>query len=183
MNTLKLLKKYYSQNEKALSYLLIHSESVTGKALEIAAKNMHWKPDIRFISEAAMLHDMGVFLCYAPQIGCFGKNPYIAHGYLGRELLEKEGYPLHALVCERHVGTGLSIADIRKQKLPLPERNMLPLSIEEKIICLADKFFSKSSKNLRQEKSYEEIISSLSKHGKEKADAFIRLYNDLILHT
>ena len=45
--------------------------------------------------------------------GCYGDKDYICHGYLGRALLEKEGLPAHALVCERHVGVGLSISDIR----------------------------------------------------------------------
>ena len=61
-----------------------------------------------------MLHDIGIFLTHAPQIGCHGDKPYICHGYLGRELLEKEGFPRHAIVCETHVGVGLTIADIEK---------------------------------------------------------------------
>ena len=43
-----------------------------------------------------------------------------------RELLEKEGLPQHALVCDRHTGVGITIEDIRAQELPIPERDMTP---------------------------------------------------------
>ncbi len=59
-----------------------------------------------------MLHDIGIFLTNAPHIGCYGDKPYICHGYLGREILDKEGLPGHAMVCERHVGAGLTVTDI-----------------------------------------------------------------------
>lgn len=44
---------------------------------------------------------------------------------------------------ERHTGIGVSIKDIEKDKIPLPKREMIPVSIEKKIICFADNFFSK----------------------------------------
>jgi len=53
-----------------------------------------------FIEEAALLHDIGIFNTNLPKIGCYGRHPYISHGYLGRELLENEGLAAHALVCE-----------------------------------------------------------------------------------
>ena len=36
------------------------------------------------------------------------------------KMLDSEGLPQHALVCERHIGVGLTMEDIRLQKLPLP---------------------------------------------------------------
>ena len=60
------------------------------------------------------------------------------------DYFDEMGLYRHALVCERHTGAGLSITDIEKQNLPLPHRDLLPLSLEEKIVCYADKFFSKS---------------------------------------
>ena len=68
------------------------------------------------------------------------KYPYICHGYLGAELVRKEGFPKHALVCERHTGAGLSLQNIIQQDLPVPHREMTPVSLEEQIICFADKF-------------------------------------------
>ena len=165
MDSLKIIQKYYQIDSKSYQLLVEHSKLVTKKAIEIAKKVPHLNPDLKFIEEASMLHDIGIFLTNAPRIDCFGKKHYICHGYLGREILEKEGLPKHALVCERHIGVGISINDIEKQNLPLPKRNMLPISIEEQIICFADKFFSKSDP---KEKSIEKIREELSKFGKTK---------------
>ena len=133
--------------------LLVHSRSVTDKALALAKKHPELDLDLNFIEEAAMLHDIGIFLTDAPDIQCFGTHPYICHGYLGADLVRKEGFPRHALVCERHTGAGLSLQDIEEQNLPVPHRDMLPVSLEEEIICFADKFFSKTK--LDKEKSLE----------------------------
>ena len=93
------------------------------------------------------------------------------YGPLGAELLrryhEETGLELekYARICERHTGTGLTAADIRNQNLPLPERDYLPETAEEKLICLADKFFSKSGD--MQEKPVLRIVKSLRKYGPE----------------
>lgn len=76
----------------------------------------------------------------AEGICCFGSYPYICHGYLGADLMRKEGFPRHALVCERHTGAGMSLQSIIDQQLPVPHRNMVPVSLEEQVICFADKF-------------------------------------------
>ncbi|SFD68677.1 HD domain-containing protein [Thermophagus xiamenensis] len=173
---ISILDKYYPGNHPARNILLTHSRKVQQKALQIADLHPELNADRQFIAEAAMLHDIGIFLTYAPEIGCNGTNPYICHGYLGREILEKEGLPCHALVCERHTGTGLTAEEIKSQKLPLPVREMVPLSIEEQIICFADKFFSKG-RNPEREKSIDEITRSLKKYGNDKIETFLKWKN------
>ncbi|MDO8746319.1 MAG: HDIG domain-containing protein, partial [Thermodesulfovibrionales bacterium] len=150
MNLVEIIRKYYNPESEAYSFLVQHSRMVAKKAVEVAERVKHLNPDIKFIEEAAMLHDIGIFLTHAPQIGCHGDKPYICHGYLGRELLEKEGFPRHAIVCETHVGVGLTIADIEKNNFPLPRRDMMPKTLEEQIICFADNFFSKDNEPLRE---------------------------------
>lgn len=172
MNPLKIIQKYYKTDSKAYHFLVEHSKAVTKKALEIAKRVPELNPNFKFIEEAAMLHDIGIFLTAEDSIGCCGKEPYICHGYLGRELLEKEGFQKHALVCERHVGTGISIEDIEKQKLPFPKRDMRPISIEEQIICFADKFFSKHKETLTKEKSIEKIRNGLKRFGEKHVKTF-----------
>ena len=167
MDSIRLLQKYYKPDSKAYNILLVHSMAVTKKALAVAEKVPHLSPDREFISEAGMLHDIGIFLTNAPEIDCNGTRPYICHGYLGRELLEKEGFPKHALVCERHVGVGLSIKDIEDQKLELPKRDMRPVTIEEEIVCCSDKFFSKNSDGGVKEKSVEQILLGIRKHNED----------------
>lgn len=79
----------------------------------------------------------------ADGICCFGSYSYICHGYLGADLMRKEGFPRHALVCERHTGAGISLQSIIDQQLPVPHRDMVPVSLEEQVICFADKFFQR----------------------------------------
>ena len=112
-----------------------------------------------------MLHDIGIFKCDAAGIQCFGTEPYICHGRIGAELLRSEGFPRHARVCERHTGAGITKAQIIAQNLPLPQQDFLPETMEEKVICYADKFFSKT--HIDREKTIEQVEKSLSKFGDE----------------
>jgi uncharacterized protein len=146
---------------------------VAEKALAAAARVAHLHPDCDFIHSAAMLHDVAIFLTDSPGLGCHGREPYVRHGVLGREIMDSLGHPAHGLVCERHVGAGISAADIRRFGLPLPERDMLPVSIEERIICYADKFFSKNGGGAPREKPLPEVIKSLEPYGAEQVARFM----------
>ena len=174
MDAEAILKSHYPPSSRAYHILMEHGRLVARKALEAAEAVSHLAPDREFIRQAAFLHDIGIRFTEAPSLGCTGRYPYICHGYLGRELLEKEGYPRHALVCERHVGVGLSRQDILRQGLPLPLRDMLPVTIEEQIICYADKFFSKNGAAAPRGKSLAEITHSLARHGADKAEKFMQ---------
>ncbi|MDM8555682.1 HDIG domain-containing protein [Desulfococcaceae bacterium HSG7] len=167
MDPTLIIKRYYAPDSQAYTALMAHSEYVVEKALKAACHVKHLKPDTRFIEEAGMLHDIGIVQTHAPKMGCFGEHPYICHGYLGREMVEKAGFPKHALVCERHVGVGLSVNDIHKQKLPLPVRDMRPVTLEEQIISYADKYYSKSKGKFGKQKSLKKIRRQLKKIKKD----------------
>jgi uncharacterized protein len=173
MNPIEILSEFYAPDAKTFDILVRHGKQVADKALSAAQKTADLNPDTVFIEQAAMLHDIGIFLTRIPQLGCNGEKPYVCHGYLGGELLERKGLKGHALVCERHVGTGISADDIRRAALPLPHRDMLPVSLEEEIICYADKFFSKSPNGYGKEKSLSEILKGLSTYGEEKVEKFL----------
>lgn len=170
MNPLHIIEQYYTVGTPLYDTLVLHSESVTRKALLLAGKHPELALDIEFVAEAAMLHDVGIYQTYAPTIFCFGTHAYIEHGYLGADLLRACGLEKHALVAERHTGTGLPLATIEKQQLPLPRRDMCPISLEEQLICYADKFFSKT--RLTEEASIDKIRHSLSKFGDESVAQF-----------
>ena len=170
MDAIAIINKYYPEENELKHILLTHSRSVADKALWIADRHPELELDRSFLEEAALLHDIGVFLTDAPGIHCYGTNPYICHGYLGSQLMQQEGYPRHALVCERHTGAGMSLQSILAQNLPVPHRDMVPVSLEEQVICFADKFFSKT--RLDQEKSIERALKSISKFGEEGVERF-----------
>lgn len=168
MNSVEIIKKYYNPKSSLYKILITHNKKVTKKALAIAKLNSDLNPDVDFISEAAMLHDIGIIQTRADDIGCSGDYPYLCHGYLGRKILEGENLPRHALVCERHVGVGLTKSEIIKLNLPIPKRDMLPLSHEEKIISLADKFFTKNPKVGDKQLTISQIRKNIARFGPEK---------------
>jgi uncharacterized protein len=170
MDPIKIIKIYYKPGSKAYNSLVNHSKQVTKKALWLARRVPESKPDITFIKEASMLHDIGIKFCNAPDIGCNGKEPYIKHGILGARLLRKEGYPRHALVCERHVGVGIRKKDVIRQNLPLPRKDMIPKTIEEEIVCFADKFFTKKPGLEKKEYNVNDIRKEARQYGKDKLD-------------
>lgn len=169
----ELIRNYYADNPKALQILLEHSRQVTQRALKVARRLQDKEPiDLQFIAEAAMLHDIGMFRTNTPELNCHGTGSYLQHGVAGREILEEEDLPRHALVCERHIGIGLTAKEIKTQQLPLPHRDMLPTTLEEQVICYADLFYSKSKKNRGKEKTVDEVRRSLQKFGVEKLNTF-----------
>lgn len=170
MIPLDIIAKYYPIESDGYRILVDHSRRVADKALAIARLHPEMNLDMGFIEEAAMLHDIGIFKCNAPQIDCHGEAEYICHGYLGADLMREEGYPQHALVCERHTGTGISLKMIEERDLPLPHRDMQPVSLEEQLICFADKFYSKTK--LDKEKSVDKVKQGLSKYGEETVKRF-----------
>ncbi len=170
-NPVDILFKHYPQGSQLTHTLIRHSEQVRDKALAVAEKVAHLNPDPVFIAEAAMLHDIGIYQTASSALGCRGTAPYICHGVIGRQLLEKHGLTAHALVCERHVGVGISEQDIHAQGLPLPLRDMLPTTLEEIIICYADKFFSKSNGGTAH--SLETVIADLKPFGPDKVERFM----------
>ncbi|WP_288318598.1 HDIG domain-containing metalloprotein [Xylanibacter caecicola] len=167
----KIVDKYYKGNAELKDILVRHSMSVAQKALRIVAAHPELGADRDFVYEASMLHDIGIIYTDAPGIKCYGTEPYIRHGILGADLLRKDGLPAHARVCERHTGAGLSLEDIVSQNLPLPHISLLPETTEEKIICYADKFFSKT--RLDTEKTVEQAARSLAKFGDEGVGRFM----------
>lgn len=175
-----IIEKYYSKGSNLYDILVAHSQQVAQKSTEIAKRRRDLSLDIDFIYEAAMLHDIGIFKCYAPKIFCNGSHRYIEHGYLGADLLRGEGLERHALVCERHTGIGFSKEMIKKNELPLPSRNMIPQTMEEQLICYADKFYSKS--HLGETHTVETIRKDLMRFGEFQVivfDKWHRFFNTI----
>ena len=166
-----ILKKYYAEGTQAYEIIITHSRQVTRKAMNVLLQHPELKVDVAFVLEAAYLHDIGVFLCDAPAIECYGTHRYIEHGYLGADLLRKEGLTRHALVAERHTGVGITKSQIEQENLPLPrDRHYEADSLEEKIVSYADKFYSKT--HLDEEVINKKIVKKLMQHGEDAVKRF-----------
>ncbi len=170
MDYQKIIDKYYPKGTRLREVFMTHSQAVTRRALLICDHHPELALDRQFVEEAAMLHDIGICRCDAPSIGCTGTEPYLLHGRLGAEMLRAEGFPRHARVCERHTGAGLTAEQIKERNLPLPHQDFLPETLEEKLVCYADKFYSKS--HLSREKTMEQAEHSLAKHGEDGVQRF-----------
>ena len=183
LDCLSIIERYYTPGNDDYRVLVSHSRQVADMAVALSQRLIdHGEPiDIEFVEEAAMLHDIGMCRTDAPGIYCYGKEPYILHGILGRRMLDSMGLFRHGRVCERHTGAGITAAEIVAQHLPIdPPRDLLPESLEEKVVCYADKFFSKSRPE-EPAKSLERARKSLAKFGGEtlaRFDALVELFGD-----
>ena len=172
MDYISLLYKYYTEDDDLRRLLLKHSRQVADRCLLIASRHPELQLDTNFLEEATMLHDIGVCWCHAPGIYCYGDEHYIRHGLIGAQLLRREGYERHARVCERHTGTGITREQIVRQQLPLPLGDYVPETLEEQLVCYADKFYSKSKPD--RVLTVEETAQSLARFGEEGVDTFLR---------
>lgn len=190
MNYLDIIHHFYPEDTPLRRLLLLHSECVRNKALALleGSSFRDQQPsttlNLDLIIAGSMLHDIGICATHAPGILCEGTEPYICHGTIGARMLRQlvvEGPFLAedaamleacARICERHTGAGLTRQDILSQGLPIePAVDLLPETLEEQLVCLADKFFSKSG-DPRKEKSLEHVRRSMMKFGADSLARF-----------
>jgi len=172
-----IIDKYYTADDSLRRLLLLHSRQVADRCLRICRQHPELPFDVQFVEEAAMLHDIGIRWCHAPSIYCNGTEHYLRHGLIGGQILRKEGFERHARVCERHTGTGLVTVPIGKDGQPLlPEELVksgffVPETLEEQLVCYADKFYSKSHPD--RVLTVSETAKSLEKFGSEGVKKFL----------
>ena len=151
-----IVDKYYPQGSPLRDIFLRHARQVTDEALSIARRKQ-LPLSQQLIEDAAMLHDVGIFMTNAPDIHCTGSAHYMQHGPLGAELLRREGVPEKiARVAERHTGVGIP--------------PYMPETLLERLVCYADKYYSKSDN--MQRKTWSQLLQQHAKYG---ADNIARL--------
>lgn len=170
----EIINKYYPADTLRRAIYLKHCEAVASLAVEIAGRlALPLDPDE--VRAAAMLHDIGIWLTDARGIGCEGSLPYISHGIVGASLLRAEGAPeTWARVAERHTGAGITAAEVEAQKLPIPPADYMPETLLERLVCYADKFYSKSGDMAR--KPLDRVRSSMARISPETLARFDRLH-------
>jgi len=106
-----------------------HTQAVSALAVEIA-KQLQEKGhqiNVQLVEVGALLHDLGRSQTHS-----------VDHAIVGAKLAQQEGLPKEiASIIKRHVGAG--ITNEEAQWLGWPEDNYIPQSLEEKVICYADK--------------------------------------------
>ncbi|MFX0114860.1 MAG: HD domain-containing protein [Candidatus Hodarchaeota archaeon] len=111
--------------------VVFHCLQVSMKAKELAEKlkQMNHKIDVELCTIGGLLHDMGRTVTHS-----------LRHAIEGAELIRRQGWPeVLALTVERHIGGGIPREEAIG--LGLPPKDYLPTTLEEKIVCYADKLF------------------------------------------
>lgn len=128
-----------------------HCINVSKYAKEIAEKaSKDYEIDLKLVEIGGILHDIGR-----------SKTNGVHHGYIGAEILRDRGIDEKvALICERHVGSGIDKKDA--ENFGLPSKRYMPETIEEKIVCHADNYFINGEK-VSFEKVYERFTIELGK--------------------
>lgn len=129
-----------------------HSLKVADKALDISDTITKVDVDEELIEIGSILHDIGR-----------AKTHGFKHALIGGKILRQRGLPESlSKICETHILGGLDKEDAKQ--VGLPEKDYLPLTIEEKIICLADKHLA-GTKEVSIEQRFNKWFS---KYGKTK---------------
>jgi uncharacterized protein (TIGR00295 family) len=110
-------------------YIIRHCQAVAMAAMIMAdeAERRGYAVDKEAVIAGALLHDIGR-----------SRSQTVMHGVLGAEILEKEGVDKKVVeIVRRHVGAGISPEEAKK--LGLPDFDYIPRTLEERIVCFADK--------------------------------------------
>jgi uncharacterized protein len=137
-----------------------HSLAVRDVAIKIAKKT---DADLKLVEAGALLHDIGR-----------SKTHGITHGYEGGIIARKLGLPEDIIrIIERHIGAGLPAEEAKN--LGLPEKDFIPETLEEKIVCHADNLVENNEK-----KEIElEIERAILDGNKEYAKRLVALHKEL----
>ena len=165
---IKVLHQKYTPSQEALEDVFVHCQIVKDIAESVATGRPGINMDL--VRAGALLHDIGVYKLINNNV--IDKQNYITHGLLGYRLLIAEG--MDEAVCRfalLHTGVGITEQDIKEQNLPLPRRDYIAETPEERIVMFADKFHSKSEPpSFNSARWYENYLSE--KFGAAKAQVF-----------
>jgi uncharacterized protein len=114
-----------------------HCKAVAKVALETAeaCKKRGFNVDLELVEIGALLHDIGR-----------SKTHTVHHAIVGVEIAQAAGLPESVIsIIRRHVGGGITVTEARELGWPSGE-SYVPLTLEEKIVCYADKLIEGSKK-------------------------------------
>jgi uncharacterized protein (TIGR00295 family) len=119
------LHRKYGSNERIVK----HCETVA-KVAKVLAEEFERRGqmvDVKAVVAAALLHDVGR-----------SRTQTVMHGVEGANMVEKEGVDRKVVeIIRRHVGAGISAEEAKA--LGLPDLDYIPSTLEERIVCFADK--------------------------------------------
>ncbi len=119
------LHRKHGSSERIIRHCLRVAEvsRLLTEGLQRAGKTV----DANAVAAGALLHDIGR-----------NRTQTVRHGLEGAELLRDEGVDGRVVeIVRKHVGAGISAEEAKT--LGLPDHDYVPRSLEERIVCFADK--------------------------------------------
>lgn len=148
--------------------VVAHCERVADIAVELALKALDrgFPVDLRLIEAGALLHDIGRSVTHG-----------VDHGVIGAEIVRSLGLDEEvARIVERHVGAGIPAEEAAG--LGLPRRDYIPSTLEEKIVCYADKL-ARGSQRMSYKEALKEFMEILGKDH-PAIERFKRLHKEIL---
>ncbi|MDR2873347.1 MAG: TIGR00295 family protein [Methanobrevibacter sp.] len=117
------------KEENCPEWVINHSIAVYKKAIKISN---NFDVDMDLIKHGSLLHDIGR-----------SKTNGIEHAIIGSKIAIKDGFGWKiAKIIERHIGGGILRSEAKL--LGLPERDYIPVTLEEKIVAHSDNLLNGS---------------------------------------
>jgi uncharacterized protein len=142
-----------------------HCIGVAGLAVETADQLQAngYEIDVELVEAGALLHDLGRSKCHS-----------VDHAIIGADIARSLDLPESVInIIKRHVGAGIS--EDEAAKLGWPKDNYIPQTLEEKVVCYADKLIEHGKKM-----PIETEIKKLQKENKfEAAERVRKLYQEI----
>jgi uncharacterized protein (TIGR00295 family) len=120
-----VLHRKYGSNDRIIKHCQACAD-ISGQIARKAVEEGHQLDEGAAVA-GALLHDIGRT-----------QTQLVSHGYVGAGILEKEGVdPIVVEIVRRHVGAGISPEEA--VSLGFPPGDYIPSTLEQKIVCFADK--------------------------------------------
>jgi len=141
---------YFLRQSGCKLNVIRHGEAVSELASEIAeaARTRGYPVNVELVEIGGLLHDIGR-----------GKTHSVHHAVVGAEIAETLGLPKSVVsIIRKHVGGGITARDAKK--LGWPRDVYVPQTLEEKIVCYADKLIE-GSRRVPIEKTIDKFSQEL----------------------
>jgi len=140
--------------------VVAHCVAVSELAVKIARR---CRADVELVEIGGLLHDLG---------RC--KSHSITHAVEGAKVAKEKGLPRKVVdIIEKHIGAGITKEEARH--LGLPERDYIPLTLEEKIVAHADNLMWGTKRT-----GVKEAAGNLVRQGlHEQARRILKLHEEL----